>query len=447
MVRVVIRPVVLTLLVVVALTAIVRQSIDAQIEPARFAYVTTAQQLGVVGYRDPLGVVSRDGQRVAITEGRRLYEMPVSGGVRSEVVALDSQIRHVTQYGTCPAWVVEDPASPVRWWIVAATGQKTPLVRMAEVRADATNSVAVNMLRQITTSADGGFFAGIAVGAGGMAVWRIATNGSYAQVTRVDRAIAWPAFMPSGHVACTMPTPRGARLSAPCGQPPMTFEPDVDVIGPVAFSPNGSTVFFAVVNQGGTVDLWNADVGTKQARRLTGFTRDTYAPSVTADGRVLFKTQSYRTSVAELDLATSRLQQLSTLQAETPSYHPDGRRIGVTYGTWRRVVDDAKYPDIAQDIGVLPAGRVGTPVTEPIEIIAKSDSEDQAMSWSPNGKWLAFHSHREQSDDIWLKAADGSAPDRRVSFLGRGAEVGWPRWSPDGRSVLYDGSRTPGSAR
>jgi Tol biopolymer transport system component len=134
------------------------------------------------------------------------------------------------------------------------------------------------------------------------------------------------------------------------------------------------------------------------------------------------------------------MQQLSTLQAETPSYHPDGRRIAVTYGTWRRVMDDAKYPDIAQDVGVLRAMPVDAPATEPIEIIANSDSEDQAMAWSPNGRWIVLHSHREQSDDIWLRPAGGGAPDRRVSFLGRGAEVGWPRWSPDGKWVLYNGA-------
>ena len=32
-------------------------------------------------------------------------------------------------------------------------------------------------------------------------------------------------------------------------------------------------------------------------------------------------------------------------------------------------------------------------------------------------------------------------PDKRITFLGRGAEVGWPRWSPDGKTVLLDGAR------
>jgi Tol biopolymer transport system component len=438
------RPAVLALLVIAAIAAMLRNPIEAQIDQARFTYVTTAQQLGVVGYRDPLGVVSGDGQRVAISEGRRVYELPIGGGARTEIAALDGQIRHVAPYGTSREWIVEDVVSPVRWWVVAAGAAKRPLLRATEVRGNSNVTVAINALRQVTTSADGRWIAGTTAGAGGIALWRAATDGSRADMTRVDRAIAWPTFMPSGEIACTMSAPGGARLSTPCGQTPIAFEPDVDVIGPLAFSPTGTTVYFAVANQGGTVDLWSGDLPSRQVRRVTGFTRDTYAPSIASDGRVLFKTQSYRTSVAELDLASSRLQQLSTLQAETPSYHPDGRRVGVTYGTWRRVIDDAKYPDIAQDIGVLPAGRVSAPVAEPLEIIAKSDSEDQAMAWSPNGRWIAFHSHREQSDDIWLKPADSSAPDRRVSFLGRGAEVGWPRWSADGKWVLYGGSRTPG---
>ena len=41
---------------------------------------------------------------------------------------------------------------------------------------------------------------------------------------------------------------------------------------------------------------------------------------------------------------------------------------------------------------------------------------------------------------MWLRPADGSSADRRLSFLGRGAEVGWPRWSADGRTVLFDGA-------
>ena len=48
----------------------------------------------------------------------------------------------------------------------------------------------------------------------------------------------------------------------------------------------------------GTLDLWAAPIGGGRARRLTSFSRDTYAPTVSSDGSVLFKVQSYRTVVA-----------------------------------------------------------------------------------------------------------------------------------------------------
>ena len=133
--------------------------------------------------------------------------------------------------------------------------------------------------------------------------------------------------------------------------------PDLDVIGPLAFSPDDRTVYFASPNTGGTVDLWSADRTGGAARQLTALARDTYAPSTSRDGTVLFKTQTYRTTVAERDLAGGSLPRAHGVSGgDAVSYSADGTRIAVTFGTWRRVIDDAKYPDIAQDIGLIAAG-------------------------------------------------------------------------------------------
>src|SRR5262245_53351139 len=47
---------------------------------SRSRVVVAARQLGPVGYRDPLGVISPDGQWLAYTSDGRLRLTPVAGG-------------------------------------------------------------------------------------------------------------------------------------------------------------------------------------------------------------------------------------------------------------------------------------------------------------------------------------------------------------------------------
>jgi Tol biopolymer transport system component len=350
------RAVVLLAIVVAALLAwfTVRSSAPVTIEPPQLSYVTTAHQLGVVGYRDPAGAISPDGKQFAYSEGRFIRVVPIGGGAPVTLPPADGQVRNL-------AWTSNDTVVAV------------PRPASSFVMAD-------------------------------------------------------------GTAACVAER----RIVIPCDGAKQTLEPDVDVIGPIAFT--ADRVYFASPNDSGMVALWSADLRTKRAHRVTSFSRDAYAPTISQDGTDVFKVQSYRTHLADVAVEGGPTRQLTAFQSETPSYHPMQPLLSFTYGTWRRVLDDSKYPDIAQEIGVINTSQA-VPAAKPLEVIAQSDSEDQAMAWSPNGKWIAFHTHREMSDDVWLRPVDGSKPDKQITFLGRGAEVGWPRWSPDGRLVLLDGAR------
>ena len=435
----------LTALVIVALAAVpFLRTRDAAPLP-RLAWVADAHQLGPVGYRDPAGAISPDGRWIAYSEGRFLRVRPIDGGPTPDLPPGEAQIRNLAWsadsrtiaadgYRTPSGWAVYDRVERTRRGLWT---DHDPL-RAHIDGGSGTSTAHVADLRQLAWSSDGKSAAAIVNGREGAELWTIAADGGSASAKRAGKRIAFPAWTPRGELACVATENGRSRVTLPCGAGSIALQPDLDVYGPLAFSSDGSTIYYAGANAAGTVDLWSAPAAGGRATRITSFSRDTYGPTVSRDGAVLFKTQIYRTVVAEVPAGGGPTRLLTTFQSETPSWHPMGRSIGVTYGTWRRVVDDANYPDIAQDVGIIDAD-AAAPATNVSRAIQTSPSEDQSLCWSPNGKWIAFHSHKDQSDDIWLRPADQDAAARRISFLGRGAEVGWPRWSPDGRWLLFSG--------
>jgi Tol biopolymer transport system component len=402
-------------------------------------WVATARQHGIVGYRDPAVAVSPNGRLVAYSEGRRVRVTPVGGGVDADSALGEGQIRHLTWVDDRRI-VFEDGGASERWRLLAV-GEGARALWPTSVLEHSPSGLRLpaNALRQLSASPDGAWLAGIVATSDGPELWRVRLDGQELWRTPIATGRAsWPAWSSPTEMACVLSTSAGDGVSAPCGSAPIATAPVLRVTGPMAFLPDGQTVYASAANDRGFVDLWRIARATGVATQVTFTARDAYGPSVAKDGSVVYKVQEYRTHLAEL--AAGRVRPLTTFQSETPWWHPTRPLVSMTFGTWRRQIDDAKYPDIAQEVGVIDAD-VDAPADRPREVIAASDSEDQGMAWSPNGRWIAFHSHREMSDDIWLRPTDGSQPDRRLTMLGRGAEVGWPRWAPDGKTLLLDGTK------
>jgi Tol biopolymer transport system component len=400
----------------------------------RLQYVTTAHQLGPVNYRDPLGAMSPSGEWLAYSIAQHLYLQPIAGGPVKELPAAGGIIRHIAWMSDSKRLVIDDPEKGPRWWVYDIDRG----VRAALWEAHPPEQVKRESLEQLAWSRDGKQVAGVVrKPSGGSQLWTLAADGSHAAAMENAAVLSFPAWLPDGRIGCLARENNKQTLSIPCGA-----KGTQDAYGALDFSPDGRTVYFGAPNAG-TLDLWSRPVAGGTAVRLTQFTRDTYAPSAAMDGTVLFKLQDYRAFIAMAPAEGGATMPVTAFQSETPSFSPDGKAIGITYGSWRRIVDDFQYPDIAQDAGIVSlAGHL--PLKEPTQIVQASKSEDQGLTWSPNGKWIAFHSHKDLSDDVWLQPADGSRPAKLITHFGRGAETGWPRWSADGKTVLVD-TRKKGS--
>jgi len=113
-----VRALILSAVIVAGLSAIViaRQApMPEALDPPQLSYVTTAHQLGVVGYRDPVGAISPDGTRLAYSEGRFIRVIPIGGGSPVTLAPGEGQIRYLAWKGN-DELVAEDRTPAARGW-------------------------------------------------------------------------------------------------------------------------------------------------------------------------------------------------------------------------------------------------------------------------------------------------------------------------------------------
>jgi Tol biopolymer transport system component len=191
-----------------------------------------------------------------------------------------------------------------------------------------------------------------------------------------------------------------------------------------AVSPDGATLAFVRGTGPDGADIYLCDLAGGNLRRLTFDDRAIHGIAWTPDGQEvvyaanragawrLWRLPVYGGSPREIDVAGA--------QAHFPAIAPQGRRLA--------------YAD-SPSVSAIWRAALGAPEPDERPII-RSLGRESAPAYSPDGKRIADVSDQTGADEIWVSDAEGG---NRVQLTRlKGPRVSRPRWSPDGRLLLFE---------
>ena len=192
-----------------------------------------------------------------------------------------------------------------------------------------------------------------------------------------------------------------------------------------------NTIYFASdrgPNQ--RLNIWAYDVTTRQFRQVTHFKNfDVDWPSLGNNG-IVFQNGG---SLYVLDLPSEQLHKLQVTVPDDGS-HSRPRWVNASkmirsFGiapNGKRVLFGARG-----DIFTVPAKHGLTR-----DITRTSNAQEQYPAWSPNGKFIAYLTDSNGSNEIAIRPADGSGSQKLVTHFSKGYYY-YPLWSPASDKLAF----------
>jgi Tol biopolymer transport system component len=200
-------------------------------------------------------------------------------------------------------------------------------------------------------------------------------------------------------------------------------EDDVADADGIAVSADRRTL--AVVRRDGDSDtssIWLKDVDSPRVSRLTwGHTRDESPVWSPDSSRIAFSSRrddNQRVHIVVRDLNGKEESLLQLPDAQLTDWSRDGRFL----------IYSAPSPKTRSDLWMLPT----TGDKKPLPLDQSPANESQGVT-SPDGRWLAYVSDQSGADEIYLRPFPPMEGRWQVS-TGGGTR---PRWSDDGREILF----------
>lgn len=180
------------------------------------------------------------------------------------------------------------------------------------------------------------------------------------------------------------------------------------------------------------MNLYSYDLGTKETRRHTDFVEyDVKYPSL-CDRTIAFENGGFIYKV-NLDAAEPAAEKITVQLAEDHSQ----RRSRL-----RDVSGMVASFDVSPDGKRAVFGARGDIFTIPVKygetrnLTTSSGVHERDVTWSPDGKWIAYISDVSGEDEIWIQPQDGKNPARQVTQGGTVYKYA-PQWSPDSLKIAW----------